>query len=101
MADLDYRLPYVPKGAWLEERLVRCGKICRCQLGQPHGTYWRLCWRKRGQKRQRYIPAQHIDLYQAAVQARREQVRERRRGFVVARAGLASARHLLRRLRVR
>ena len=34
MTEEIYGLPYIPNGAWLEERYVRCGKNCRCRLGE-------------------------------------------------------------------
>src|SRR2546428_13683945 len=71
MSETDYGLPYVPKGAWLEERYVRCGKSCRCQQGAPHGTYWRLCWRERRGRRQRHIAAEDAPPYQLALEASR------------------------------
>src|SRR5438093_840855 len=103
MTDEVYHLPYVPNGAWLEERYVRCGKDCRCRLGEAHGTYWRLCWReRRGRKsdrrtrrRQRYVAAEHVAMYQMALELRRKQVAQSRWGLRSARAAMARARGVL------
>jgi len=93
----EYRLPYIPKGAWLEERFVRCGKDCRCRLGEPHGTYWRLVWRVKGKgKRQRYVATEHLAMYQTALELRRKQVAHRRGWMRSTRAALAHARAVLR-----
>ena len=101
--DEAYGLPYVPPGSWIEERYVRCGKDCRCQLGEAHGTYWRLCWReRRGRKpdrrtrrRQRYVAAEHVAMYQQALELRRKQVARSRWGLSSARAAMARARAVL------
>src|SRR5437667_1980693 len=101
--DEAYRQVYVPRGAWLEERYIRCGKNCRCRLGEPHGTYWRLCWReqrgrtpnRRTRRRQRYVAAEHVAMYQQALELRRKQVARNRWGLRSARAAMARARALL------
>src|SRR5437867_194536 len=87
MTEPEYLLPYVPKGAWLEERYVRCGKRCRCRSADVHGTYWRLVWRERGRRRQRYIPSEHVSQYTEALERRRVQTGARRRQ----RSSIASA----------
>jgi len=90
-------LPYVPKGAWLEERYVRCGKACHCRLGEEHGTYTRLVWRVRGNgKRQRYVAAEHVSMYQQALELRRQEVARGRWGMRSARAAISRARRVLR-----
>ena len=90
------RLPYVPRGAWLEERHIRCGKRCRCRSGQPHGSYWRLCWREEGRRRQRYLPVGVEPAYREAVEQQRQHMAERRAQLLVADASLTQARQLLR-----
>jgi len=97
------RLPYIPKGAWLEERYVRCGKDCRCRHGEFHGSYWRLCWRdhrgrrsdRRTRRRQRYVAAEHVAMYQQALEVRRKQTAQYRWGLRSTRAALARARAVL------
>ncbi|HLE80626.1 MAG TPA: DUF6788 family protein [Dehalococcoidia bacterium] len=102
MTEEYYYLPWVPKGAWLEERYVRCGKDCRCRRDQPHGTYWRLCWRERGgHKKQRYVATEHLDQYQLALELRRQHVAHRRRGRRAATAAVARARGVLRTVNAR
>src|SRR2546426_6134326 len=96
MSEREYGLPFVPKGAWLEERYVRCGKSCRCRQGEPHGTYWRLCWRQRGSRRQRYVAAEDAPTYQLAVQARRRQTSMGRMQRRSAELAVAHARAVLR-----
>jgi len=103
MEDEVYELPYIPNGAWLEERYVRCGKNCRCQLGEAHGTYWRLCWRerrgrrpdRRTRRRQRYVATQHVAMYQQALELRRKHVARSRWALSSARAALARSRAVL------
>ena len=92
----DYRLPWVPLGAWLEERYIRCGKSCQCREGQPHGTYWRLCWREDGCRRQRYLKAEDIAAYREAVQQRQQWAVQRRQWLEDAAAARRHARRLLR-----
>jgi hypothetical protein len=102
MIDDLFYLPYVPRGAWLEERLVRCGKICRCLQGHEHGTYWRLCWREKGGlRRQRYVANEHVPQYQQALEERRRHVSRRRRGLRSVREAIARARGVLRAVRDR
>ena len=96
MIDEAYELPFVPKGAWLEERYVRCGRDCRCTAGQLHGTYWRLCWRERRRKRQRYVPREYVHLYQRAIELRKGARRSRHRGLSEARTAIRDATELLR-----
>ena len=91
-----YRLPYVPRGAWLEGRHIRCGRHCRCRDGRLHGTYWRLCWREEGRRRQRYVAKQHVDAYRVAVQRRWLERVERKAWLEMAAAALNHARDLLR-----
>lgn len=91
-----YRLPYVPKRAWLERRYIRCGKRCRCRTGRPHGRYWRLCWREEGRRLQRYLPADLVPIYQEAVEWRRQEAADSRAQLLMADAALAHARQLLR-----
>src|SRR5437867_12960979 len=101
--DEVYELPYVPPGSWLEERFVRCGKDCRCRLGEAHGTYWRLCWReqrgrkpdRRTRRRQRYLAAEHVAMYQQALELRRKHVARSRWALSSARAAMARARAVL------
>jgi hypothetical protein len=101
--DEAYGQLYIPRGAWLEERFVRCGKDCRCRHGEPHGTYWRLCWReqrgskpdRRTRRRQRYVAAEHVAMYQQALELRRKQTAEYRWGLRSARAAMARARGVL------
>ena len=92
----SYRLPYVPKGAWLERRYIRCGKRCRCRRGQLHGGYWRLCWREEGRRLQRYLRRDELPTYREAVDQRRHQLAERRAQLLMADASLKQAKLLLR-----
>ena len=96
MDGTNYRMPCVPRGAWLEERYIHCGKRCICRTGRPHGAYWRLCWREEGRRRQRYVPARHAAGYAEAVGRRRLERVERKAWFEEAAAALHHARQLLR-----
>jgi hypothetical protein len=93
-----YLNPYAPKGGWLEERFVRCGKDCRCKQGQPHGTYWRLCWREGKQRKQRYVAAADVEHFQHALELRRLRTRHRRRQKRAVAAELRRARELVQRM---
>ena len=99
MDGAGYSLPYVPKGSWVEERYIRCGKRCTCLKGQPHGVYWRLCWREGGRRRQRYVSARHETGYREAVRRRRQEQAERRAWFGATAVALKHARRLLRSVR--
>jgi len=94
----NYRMPCVPRGAWLEERYIHCGKRCICRTGRPHGAYWRLCWREGGRRRQRYVAKQHVDAYRVAVQRRWQERAERAASLEAAAVALRHARQLLRSL---
>ena len=95
----DYRLPYVPKGAWLEERDVRCGRRCRCRDDKPHGSYWRLCWREGGRRLQRYVAGRHAASYREAVRRCRNWRVERKASLEATAAAVNHARQLLRSVR--
>src|SRR3990172_8552282 len=96
MDGTSYRLPFVPKGGWVEERYIRCGKRCTCLKGQPHGVYWRLCWREGRRRHQRYVPARHAAGYAEAVRRRRQEQAERTAWFEAAAVALRHARQVLR-----
>jgi hypothetical protein len=92
----SYLNPYAPKGAWLEERLVRCGKSCRCKQGELHGTYWRLVWREGEQRKQRYVAAEDVEHFRKALELRRRRTRHWRRQRRAIEAELRRAHALVR-----
>ncbi len=66
------------KGVVLEE-MKHCGKPnCRCNSGYLHGPYHYRYYRDRGRLRKRYVRPQDVQGTLARIEARRQEVAERR-----------------------
>ncbi len=70
---------FMPLKGVVVAEMKRCGKpSCRCNSGQLHGPYHVRYFRERGRLRKRYVSPHALQSVRAGIEARRQEVSERR-----------------------